>query len=186
MNRTSTGEKLVILDRDGVINQDSDFYIKSVEEWIPIPGSLEAISKLNHAGYRILVATNQSGLSRGLLSIEDLNLMHRKMRRELSVHGAQIEAIFFCPHTPAARCKCRKPLPGLLEDISRRLEVDLRGVPMIGDSIGDIRAAKAAGAIPILVRTGKGVRTIADYGQELGSISIYTDLSAATDSLLAV
>lgn len=185
MNKTFAVEKLVILDRDGVINHDSDLYITSAEEWVPIPGSLEAIARLNHAGYRILVATNQSGLSRGLFSIEELNSMHRKMRRELSIHGAQIEAIFFCPHGPEAQCKCRKPLPGLLEDIARRLPVDLTDVPLIGDSIGDIRAAKAVGAHPILVRTGKGGYTAAYHGEELEGISIYADLSAATDSLLS-
>lgn len=185
MNRSSSQDKLVILDRDGVINHDSDKYVKSVDEWVPIPGSLEAIARLNHAGYRILVATNQSGLARGLFSIEDLNAIHRRMHRELSVHGAQIEAIFFCPHAPNTNCRCRKPLPGLIEDISIRLQVDLNGVPLIGDALRDVEAAIAAGASPILVRTGKGKRTIADHGAKLASVPVYDNLRAAVDALLA-
>ncbi len=185
MNRTAAGNNLIVLDRDGVINEDSDAYIKSVDEWIPIPGSLEAISRLNHAGYRIVVATNQSGLGRGYFSIDDLNAMHRKMRRELSVLGAQIEAIFFCPHTPDARCACRKPLPGLLEDIARRLRVDLTGVPLIGDSIGDVRAASAVSASPMLVLTGKGRGTIEKYPTDVRDIRICADLAAAAEAILS-
>lgn len=185
MNRILTGTNLIVLDRDGVINQDSDAYIKSAEEWIPIPGSLEAISRLNHAGFRILVASNQSGLGRGYFTIDDLNAMHRKMRRELSVLGAQIEAIFFCPHKPDARCRCRKPLPGLFEDISHRLGVNLKGVPFVGDSIGDVRAASAVGAVPLLVRTGKGSRTLEKYSREVEGVPVFTDLSAAAEAILA-
>lgn len=185
MNRTPHGIDLIVLDRDGVINQDSDAYIKSVDEWIPIPGSLEAIARLNHAGYRILVATNQSGLGRGLFSIDDLNAIHRKLRRELSVLGAQVDAIFFCPHKPEARCLCRKPLPGLLEDIGRRLRVDLKRIPFIGDSIADIRAASSVGASPMLVLTGKGQQTVARHGNELSGIPVYFDLGAAAEALLS-
>lgn len=184
MNRSIPGIDLIVLDRDGVINQDSDAYIKSVDEWIPIPGSLEAVARLNHAGYRILVATNQSGLSRGLFSIDDLNAIHRKLRRELSVLGAQIDAIFFCPHKPEALCLCRKPLPGLLEDIAQRLRVELKGVPFIGDSIADIRAASAVGAMPLLVLTGKGQQTLAKHGSELSDIPVFADLAAAAEALV--
>ncbi|WP_207787701.1 D-glycero-beta-D-manno-heptose 1,7-bisphosphate 7-phosphatase [Candidatus Thiosymbion oneisti] len=179
------GIKLVVLDRDGVINQDSDDYIKTPEEWIPIPGSLEAIARLNHTGYRVIVATNQSGLGRGYFSIDTINTIHRKMRRELSVFGAQIEAIFLCPHTPNINCRCRKPLPGLLEDIAKRLRINMAGVPMIGDSFRDIQAAAAVGASPLLVLTGKGQATVEEHMDDLTGIPIHKDLSTAVDALLA-
>lgn len=186
MNRNVHSINLVVLDRDGVINQDSDAYIKSAEEWIPIPGSLEAIARLNHAGFRIVVASNQSGLGRGYFSIDAINAMHRKMRRELSVLGAQIEAIFFCPHAPEVDCKCRKPLPGLLEDIGQRLQTDMTGVPVIGDSFRDIQAAVAVRAFPILVLTGKGQHTIDNYRKDLAGVPLYKNLAAAADALLTV
>ncbi|MBK8637187.1 MAG: D-glycero-beta-D-manno-heptose 1,7-bisphosphate 7-phosphatase [Chromatiaceae bacterium] len=178
--------KLIILDRDGVINQDSDDYIKSLEEWIPIPGSLDAMARLYHGGYRIAIASNQSGLGRGLFSIDDLNAIHRRLARELGSQGAQVEAIFFCPHVPDAHCSCRKPLPGLLHEIGSRLQIDLVGVPCIGDSWRDLESALAVGAAPILVRTGKGQQTFDDHVSELGDIPVFTDLAAATDFLLAV
>jgi D-glycero-D-manno-heptose 1,7-bisphosphate phosphatase len=184
MNGSSQISKLVVLDRDGVINQDSDTYIKAPEEWVPIAGSLEAIAKLNHAGFCILVATNQSGLARGLFSIDAVNAMHRKMRRELAVLGAQIEAIFFCPHGPDEGCNCRKPRPGLLEDIERRLDINLSGIPIIGDSYRDIQAATAVGASPMLVLTGKGRKTIENHRQELKGIPVYKDLANAASALL--
>jgi D-glycero-D-manno-heptose 1,7-bisphosphate phosphatase len=175
---------LIILDRDGVINRDSDEYIKSAEEWIPIPGSIEAIARLYHAGYRIVVATNQSGLARKLFSIDALNAIHRKMFRELGVHGAQIEAVLFCPHGPDDGCSCRKPQPGLLLEIGARLQVDLSGVPCVGDSYRDLVAAKAVGAAPILVRTGKGERTLRDHAKELNGVPVFGDLAAVADALL--
>lgn len=178
--------KLIILDRDGVINHDSDSYIKSLEEWVPIPGSLDAMARLYHGGYRIAIASNQSGLGRGLFSIDDLNAIHRKLARELGSQGAQVEAIFFCPHAPDAKCACRKPLPGLLHEIAARLQIDLAGVPCIGDSWRDLESALAVGAAPILVRTGKGQQTFNDHFSELGNIPVFTDLAAATDFLLAV
>ncbi|MBP6735681.1 MAG: D-glycero-beta-D-manno-heptose 1,7-bisphosphate 7-phosphatase, partial [Chromatiaceae bacterium] len=138
--------KLIILDRDGVINQDSDDYIKSLEEWAPIPGSLDAMARLYHGGYRIAIASNQSGLGRGLFTIDDLNAIHRKLARELGSQGTQVEAIFFCPHAPDAKCTCRKPLPGLLHEIAARLQIDLAGVPCIGDSWRDLESALAVGA----------------------------------------
>lgn len=186
-NRKDT--KLVVLDRDGVINQDSDDYIKTEEEWIPIPGSLEAIARLNHAGYRIIVATNQSGLGRGYFAIDALNAIHHKMQQELSTLGAQIEAIFFCPHAPDAdcrcRCRCRKPLPGLFEDIAERLRIDMVEIPMIGDSFRDIQAATTVGASPSLVLTGKGQSAVKEHMDDLTGIPIYKDLSTAVDALLA-
>ncbi|MCG6861619.1 MAG: D-glycero-beta-D-manno-heptose 1,7-bisphosphate 7-phosphatase [Chromatiaceae bacterium] len=186
MNRNAQGIKLAILDRDGVVNQDSDSYIKSADEWMPISGSLEAIARLNHGGFRILIATNQSGLGRGLFSIDAVNAIHRKMRRELSVFGAQVEAVFFCPHSPDAGCRCRKPLPGLLEDIRQRLQIDLTGVPVIGDSFRDIQSATAVGAHPLLVLTGKGQTTVAKHRTDLTGVPIYKDLAAAADALLAL
>jgi len=176
--------RLIILDRDGVINQDSDSYVKTVDEWLPIPGSIEAMARLCHAGYRIAVATNQSGLSRGLFTIDDLNAMHRKMHRELATHGAHVDAVFFCPHGPDAGCACRKPNPGLLEEISSRMQVDLVGVPCVGDSYRDIAAANAMGAIPILVRTGKGERTMLEHRPELLGTVVYADLAAVAESLV--
>jgi len=184
MHESTKGAKFIILDRDGVINQDSDHYIKTVEEWIPIPGSLEAIARLNHAGYRVIVATNQSGLGRGYFDIDTLNAMHQKMQQELSALGAQIEAIFFCPHTPETHCRCRKPLPGLIEDIAERLRIDIAEIPMIGDSLKDIQVATAVGASPLLVLTGKGQVTIEQHRDDLTGVPIHKDLFTAVDALL--
>lgn len=177
--------KLVILDRDGVINEDSDEYIKSVDEFRFIPGSLEAIARLNQAGYRVAVATNQSGLSRGYFDLDTLNSMHGKLRRALAAVGGHIEMIAFCPHGPDEGCACRKPLPGLLREIGERLGLNLADVPAIGDSLRDVEAARAVGASPMLVRTGKGERTLtATTGLE--GVPVYNDLSAAVDALLAI
>jgi D-glycero-D-manno-heptose 1,7-bisphosphate phosphatase len=183
-NENCSQMKLIILDRDGVINQDADGYIKSVDEWTPIPGSLEAIARLQHTGYKVAVATNQSGLARGLFTIDDLNAMHKKMQRELGVHGGQVEAIFFCPHGPNEGCYCRKPSPGLLIDISERLQTSLKGTPVIGDSYRDIKAARTVGAFPILVRTGKGIATLANHKEQLSDIPVYADLAAAATAVL--
>lgn len=176
--------RLVILDRDGVINEDSDAYIKSADEWRPIPGSLEAIARLHHAGYRVLVASNQSGIARGLFTIDDLNAMHRKMALALSQVGGQVEGVFFCPHAPEDGCRCRKPFPGLIVDIGRRLQVDLTGVPSIGDALRDIQAARAVGARPILVLTGKGQGTLDAHRADLAGVAVYPDLAAAAEGLV--
>ena len=152
--------KLVILDRDGVINHDSPSYIKSPQEWKPIPGSLEAIARLNQAGFRVMVATNQSGIGRGLFDMATLNAIHDKMHRALGQAGARVDGIFYCPHAQDAGCRCRKPLPGLIEDIGRRLGIGLAGVPMIGDALRDLQAGAAAGGQPVLVLTGKGKGTL--------------------------
>ena len=173
----------LILDRDGVINQDSDQYIKSPEEWIPIPGSLEAIAELKHAGWQIAVATNQSGIARGLFSEETLAAMHQKLHDLLAQLGAQVDLIAYCPHAPDDQCGCRKPRPGLLQQIARRWDIELTGVPFIGDSRKDVEAARAVGCRPILVRTGKGERTLADPAG-LEDVEIYPDLAAATRHLL--
>lgn len=175
--------KLIILDRDGVINQDSDDYVKSVDEFIPLPGSIEAIARLSQAGYRVAIATNQSGIARGYYDLDTLNAMHDKLRRELANHGGTIDMIAFCPHGPNDHCDCRKPSPGMYLEIARRFDTVLDGVPIVGDSLRDLQAAIQVGASPILVRTGKGERTFAK-GEGLEGIPVFDDLAAAVTSLL--
>jgi len=175
--------KLVILDRDGVINQDSTSYIKSPEEWKPIPGSLEAIALLNQAGYRVVVATNQSGIGRGLFDMATLNAIHDKMHRALGAVGGRVDGIFYCPHAHDAGCSCRKPKPGLLEEISRRFGSSLEGVPFIGDSLRDIEAALAVGAQPLLVLTGKGKKTRKEGGYP-EQTPVHDNLAEAVQTLL--
>lgn len=153
--------KLVILDRDGVINQDSVNFIKNINEWIPIPGSLEAIALLNQSGFRVAVATNQSGVSRGLFDMATLNSIHEKMNRELAMVGGRIDAIFYCPHAADEHCHCRKPDTGMIEEIGKRFSIELAGVPAVGDALRDLQAFSAAGCQPILVLTGKGEATLA-------------------------
>ncbi len=170
--------KLVILDRDGVINHDSADYIKGPGEWRPLPHSLDAIACLNRSGYRVVVATNQSGIGRGLFSVQDLHRIHARMLEELKVHGGYIEAIFFCPHTPDDQCDCRKPKPGLLLDLAARLKAPLGGAYAIGDSQRDLDAARAAGARPLLVRTGNGRQT--EQGLTAASdVPVFDDLAGA-------
>jgi D-glycero-D-manno-heptose 1,7-bisphosphate phosphatase len=169
--------KLVILDRDGTINQDSDQHIKSPAEWQPIPGSLEAIARLTQGGWRIVVATNQSGIARGLFDMATLNAIHAEMHRAVNQAGGRIDAIFFCPHAADASCECRKPKPGLLREIAARMGVELAGVPMIGDSLRDLEAAVAAGAKPHLVLTGKGKKT-RDAGGLPAGTEVAADLAA--------
>lgn len=176
---------LIILDRDGVINQDSDNFIRSVDEFIPLPGSLEAIARLNQAGYIVTVATNQSGVGRGLFDLNTLNAMHDKLRKLLATIGGQVEMIAFCPHGPDAGCDCRKPKPGMYQEIARRVGVSLQDVPVIGDSLRDLQAAQVVGARPILVRSGKGERTLAKSAAELQEVPVYSDLAAAVDALLS-
>lgn len=151
--------KLVILDRDGVINFDSDQYIKSPAEWRPIPGSIEAIARLNQSGYRIAVATNQAGIGRGLFDMATLNAINDKMMEMVFRQGGRIDALFFCPHTALEQCGCRKPRTGMFEEIAARFHTDLKGVPVVGDSLKDLQAAEQVGAQPILVLTGKGRKT---------------------------
>lgn len=174
--------KLVILDRDGVINQDSEHFIKNPDEWQPIPGSLEAIAQLNQAGYRVVVATNQSGIGRGLFDMAALNAMHHKMHHLLWKVGGRIDAIFFCPHTAADQCMCRKPEPGMLHDVAHRFNIRLRGVPVVGDSLRDLQAAAMAGCEPFLVLSGKGQKTRAAGNLPPGTL-VFDDLAAAADYL---
>ena len=175
--------KLIILDRDGVINHDSDNFIKSPDEWIPIPGSLEAIARLNQAGYRVIVSTNQSGVARGLFKMATLNAIHQKMHRAAQIAGADIDAVFFCPHAADDNCDCRKPKPGMLLDIAKRFDISLKGVPTVGDSLRDLQAGFVAGCTPYLVRTGKGERTLAKGGLPPGT-TVHADLAAVVDHLL--
>jgi D-glycero-D-manno-heptose 1,7-bisphosphate phosphatase len=151
--------KLIILDRDGVVNFDSDQFIKNPDEWRPIPGSLEAIARLNQAGYKVVLATNQSGVGRGLFDMAMLNAIHDKMHKALGQVGARIDALFFCPHAADSDCGCRKPKPGMFEEIGVRFNMSLAGVPCIGDSLRDLQAAAQVGGQPILVLTGKGEKT---------------------------
>ena len=176
--------KLVILDRDGVINQDSDQFIKNPAEWKPIPGSLEAIARLNHTGYRVVVASNQSGIGRGLFDMGALNAINDKMYRALAQAGGRIDALFYCPHAADANCDCRKPKPGMFLDIAQRFNVALAGVPSVGDSLRDLQAAAAAGAQPILVLTGKGEKTRAAGGLPEDTL-VFADLAEAVRHIVA-
>jgi len=174
--------KLVILDRDGVINYDSAEFIKKPEEWKPIPGSLEAIARLNEEGYRVIVATNQSGVGRGLLDMAALNAINDKMHKALAHVGGRIDAVFYCPHAQDAGCSCRKPKPGLFEDIAARFNIDLAGVPCIGDSLRDLQAAAHVQAQPILVLTGKGKHTAKAGGLPPNTLT-YSDLNETVKAL---
>lgn len=178
---------LVILDRDGVLNEDSDDYIKSPDEWIAIPGSVEAVARLNRAGIRVVVATNQSGVGRGYFSAATLAAIHHKMEQTLAAAGAHLDGIFVCPHAPDAGCDCRKPAAGLLDQIAAKLSCDLAGVPLVGDSLRDLETAVKRQCRPVLVLTGKGKRTQAKgLPAGLAETPIYADLAAfVTDYLEA-
>ena len=176
--------RLIVLDRDGVINYDSEQFIKSPDEWRPIPGSLEAIARLNHAGFRVVVATNQSGLGRGLFDMATLIAIHEKMHKALALAGGRIDAVFYCPHTADSNCACRKPKAGMLEEIGRRFGVDLTGVPCVGDGVRDLLAAEAIQAQPILVLTGKGEKTLREGNFPRNTV-IFPDLAFVATALLA-
>jgi D-glycero-D-manno-heptose 1,7-bisphosphate phosphatase len=176
--------KLIVLDRDGVINYDSTQFIKSPEEWRPIPGSLEAIARLNHAGFRVVITTNQSGIGRGLFDMAKLNEIHEKMHKALALAGGRIDALFYCPHTADSQCECRKPKTGMLREIGLRYGVEMTGVPCVGDSVRDLQAADAVGAQPMLVLTGKGERTLRDGNFPKNTV-IFPDLAFAVSALLA-
>lgn len=177
-------ERFVILDRDGVINEDSDAYIKSSDEWVPIPGSIEAIAALSQAGLDIFIATNQSGLARGLFNIAALEAMHQKMRSLVEDAGGHIHSIVFCPHGPDAGCDCRKPQPGLVRQIEKLASRSAQQAWFVGDTSKDILAARASGAKPILVKTGKGQRTL-DVGEDLEGVPVAKDLAEAAEWILA-
>lgn len=176
--------KLIVLDRDGVINHDSDAFIKSPQEWIPIPGSLEAIARLKQAGYRVVIATNQSGVARGKFDVLTLNAIHQKLHRQAQKVGGEIDAIFFCPHAADEDCDCRKPKAGMLHTISERLGLSLKGVPNVGDSLRDLQAGYVVGCKPYLVLTGKGPKTAEKGGLPPGTL-IFDSLAHVVDHLLA-
>jgi D-glycero-D-manno-heptose 1,7-bisphosphate phosphatase len=174
--------KLIILDRDGVINQDSDDYVKSLEEWIPLEGSCEAIANLSKAGYTIAVATNQSGLARGFFTLDDLETMHDRMNALVEEAGGEIATIKYCPHGPDDACDCRKPLPGLIDQIEAELGISADGAYFIGDSLRDLQAGLSKGCKPVLVMTGKGEKTLlkmltTDVDTEIKQAPVYTDLA---------
>ena len=171
---------IVVLDRDGVINVDSAQYIKSVDEWIPLPGSIEAIAALSQNGYRVYIATNQAGLARKLFTLEDLTQMHNKLRRLVEESGGEISGIMFCPHHPDELCRCRKPNIGLLEAIALEANEDLIGQAFVGDSLKDIQAAISMGCKPILVKTGNGRETLKLVDSE---IPVFDNLASYVSSL---
>jgi len=174
---------LVILDRDGVINYDSAAYIRSPDEWRPLPGSLEAIAALHARGRRVVVVSNQSGVGRGLFSEATLAAIHAKMIRAIEAAGGAVSGVYYCPHRPEDACACRKPAPGMLLQIAKDLGCSLVGVPFIGDKVSDVLAADAVRARPILVRTGSG-RT-AEAELRARAVEIYEDLAAAVSHLLS-
>lgn len=177
-------ERIIVLDRDGVINEDRDDYVRSAEQWVPIPGSLEALGRLSRAGFRIAVVTNQSGLARGFFDHRALNAMHRKLYELMGRHGGRIEMLLFCPHGPWEHCRCRKPHPALFETIQERFGVRLQGVPFVGDSASDVAAARSLGMLPVLVKTGKGQRTLDRHGLDLAGVMIGEDLAAITNMII--
>lgn len=177
--------RLVILDRDGVINRDSPEFVKTADEWLPLPGSIEAIALLSKAGFSVAVASNQSGLARGLVSEDALREMHSKLLELVAAEGGQVDLIVFCPHGPNAGCNCRKPKTDLMHQIGAHFDIDVTGAPMIGDSLRDLQAAAAAGCRPVLVRTGNGAITEAALPAELADIAVYDDLLTAAAALLA-
>ncbi len=180
-----TATRLVILDRDGVINQDSDGFIKSADEWLPLPGSIGAVAALSLAGFTVAVASNQSGIARGLFSTAALDAMHQKFRDLVEADGGNIALVVYCPHGPDDSCECRKPEPGLLLQIGEHFGVDVTDVPLIGDSLRDLEAAAKVGARPILVRSGNGRATEQRLPPALADIDVFDDLAAAAASLMA-
>lgn len=176
--------KLIVLDRDGVINVNSEQFIKSPDEWKPIPGSLEAIARLNESGWRVVVASNQSGVGRGLFDMDTLNAINEKMTKAIGQAGGRLDAIFFCPHLADSTCDCRKPRPGMFVQIAERFNVNMRGVPVVGDSLRDLQAGVAVGCQPYLVLTGKGAKTQADPALPEGTV-VFPDLAAVAAQLSA-
>ena len=177
--------RLVILDRDGVINHDSDEFIKSPDEWRAIDGSIDAIAALSKAGFTVAVATNQSGIGRKIIDLPTLESIHAKLRDAVRQAGGDLGRIVFCPHHPEDDCACRKPKPELLLRLSRQYGVPLAGVPVVGDSERDIQAARAVNARPILVLTGNGRKTAAALAAKSEGAETFDDLSAAADAIIA-
>ena len=180
--------KLIILGRDGILNEFREDHIKAPEEWVAVPGALEAVSRLNHAGWHAVVATNQSGIGRGMIDMAAVNAVHAHMMQRLQAHSGRIDAVFFCPHTPEEGCDCRKPQPGMMRDIGRRYGVDLRLVPMVCDTLRDLQAAQAAGCEPHLVRSGRAAALdaagVASWLEQVPGTIVHSDLSALATHLL--
>jgi D-glycero-D-manno-heptose 1,7-bisphosphate phosphatase len=181
--------KLVILGRDGILNDFRDDHVKAPEEWFPIPGALEAVARLNHAGWHTVVATNQSGIGRGMIDMASVNAVHAHMYKRLMAVGGRIDAVFFCPHTPEDNCDCRKPRPGLMHDIAKRYGIDLKQVPMVADTLRDLQAAAAAGCEPHLVLSGRAAGLGPDEVQaildQVPGSQVHDDLAAFAEHLLA-
>jgi len=181
--------KLVILGRDGILNDFRDDHVKAPEEWYPIPGALEAVARLNHAGWHAVVATNQSGIGRGMIDMASVNAVHAHMLRQLMAVGGRIDAVFFCPHTPEDHCDCRKPLPGLMRDIGKRYGIDLKQVPMVADTLRDLQAALAAGCEPHLVLSGRAqgldAAQIRHIVEQVPGTEVHVDLAALAEHLLS-
>jgi len=180
--------KLVILGRDGILNKYREDHVKSPAEWVPIPGALEAVARLNHAGWHAVVATNQAGIGRGLIDMASINAVHAHMNQLLLAQGGRLDAVFFCPHTPEEGCTCRKPQPGMMRDIAQRYGVDLAHVPMVADTARDLQAAEAAGCEPHLVRTGRAAALSGEQVQQIldkvPGATVHPDLGAFTEFLL--
>ncbi len=185
MAGSSADKGLIILDRDGVINRDSSEFVKSIDEWLPLPGSIQAVAALSKAGFTVAVASNQSGLARGLFDSAALDAMHKKLHRLVAAAGGRVDYIVFCPHGPDDDCACRKPKPGLLQQTAVHFDCPLAGVPVVGDSLRDLQAAHAVRARPILVRTGNGQNTATSLPPELSDIQIFDDLATAADALIS-
>jgi len=175
--------KLVVLDRDGVINEARDEVIKDPQDFVPIEGSLEAIARLSQNDYRVVVITNQSGIAHGQLTIDEVGRVHAHMQQQVAALGGRIDAVLFCPHAPDDDCSCRKPKPGMLHSLMDRLKVELNGVPLVGDSLRDVQTAMVVGATPVLVRTGHGAQTL-EENKHLDTVEIYTDLAEFTEQIL--
>ena len=182
--------KLIILGRDGILNRFRDDHVKEPHEWVPLPGALEAVARLNHAGWHVVVATNQAGIGRGMIEMSSVNAVHRHMMKLLAAQGGRIDAVFFCPHTPEDQCDCRKPLPGLMHQVGERYGVDLSQVPMVADTLRDLQAAQTAGCQPHLVCTGRAALVqeaeLAQWQQAVPGARIHADLAAFADHLLGV
>ena len=180
--------KLVILGRDGILNEYREDHVKAPEEWVPVPGALEAVSRLNHAGWHAVVATNQAGIGRGMIDMATVNAVHAYMNRKLMEQGGRIDAVFFCPHTPEEGCDCRKPLPGMMLDIAHRYGIDLHAVPMVCDTLRDLQAAQAAGCEPHLVLSGRSQglddATLERYIEQVPRTVVHDSLQAFAEHLM--
>ena len=180
--------KLVILGRDGILNEFREGHVTAPEEWVPVAGALEAVARINHAGWHVVVATNQSGIGRGMIDMSAVNAVHAGMLQQLQAQGGRIDAVFFCPHTPEDNCDCRKPKPGLLLDIGHRYGVDLASVPVVGDTLRDLQAAAAAGCEPHLVLSGRASGLEGEPLQQLlaqvPQARVHADLDAFAEFLL--